>query len=155
MTRECVFGFVLSPPPAPPEDRGRLHAKSAGRISSTATQATSKGATATPADCALAIVSAMGSVVCVDQIRSCMERRVMFVSSMVHTVQGDTIQIASSSIGQPTVVICDLNRHVHPLFSRCAKIAAERNKPGRNVIALDESTLTVYKNTAVNNYTET
>ena len=35
------------------------------------------------------------------------------------------------------------------------KAAAEQNKPGRNAIALDPSTLTVYKDTAVNNYTET
>ena len=35
------------------------------------------------------------------------------------------------------------------------KAAAEQNKPGRNAIALDPTTLTVYKDTAVNNYTET
>eukprot|EP00903_Cladosiphon_okamuranus_P009322 g8892.t1 len=35
-----------------------------------------------------------------------------------------------------------------------AQAAAERHKPGRNAIALDASALTIYKDTAVNNYTE-
>eukprot|EP00752_Nemacystus_decipiens_P016448 g14703.t1 len=35
-----------------------------------------------------------------------------------------------------------------------AQAAAEQNKPGRNAIALDPATLTIYKDTAVNNYTE-
>lgn len=34
------------------------------------------------------------------------------------------------------------------------KVVAEQHKPGRNAIALDDSTLTIYKDTAVHNFTE-